>query len=147
VQRGFREEDFARLHPGGRLGQRLLRVRDVMVTEGIPVLLPTARMRECVVLLAEKRGTVAIVNERSALLGVVTSGDLTRLMEREEDFLAVSVADVMTRTPWTAQPDQLAAVAVGVMERHRVMALPVLEDEGRVIGFVHLHDLMRAGAL
>jgi arabinose-5-phosphate isomerase len=147
VQRGFREEDFARLHPGGRLGQRLLRVRDVMVTEGIPVLLPTARMRECVVLLAEKRGTVAIVNERSALVGVVTSGDLTRLMEREEDFLAVSVADVMTRTPWTAQPDQLAAVAVGVMERHRVMALPVLEDQGRVIGFVHLHDLMRAGAL
>jgi arabinose-5-phosphate isomerase len=147
VQRGFREEDFARLHPGGRLGQRLLRVRDVMVTEGIPILLPTAKMRECVVLLAERRGTVAIVNERSCLLGVVTSGDLTRLMEREEDFLGVPVADVMTRTARTAQPDQLAAVAVGIMERHRVMALPVLEDEGRVIGFVHLHDLMRAGAL
>jgi arabinose-5-phosphate isomerase len=104
-------------------------------------------MSERVVLLSERRGTVAIVNERSCLLGVVTSGDLTRLMEREEDFLGVPVADVMTRTARTAQPDQLAAVAVGIMERHRVMALPVLEDEGRVIGFVHLHDLMRAGAL
>jgi arabinose-5-phosphate isomerase len=147
VQRGFREEDFARLHPGGRLGRRLLRVREVMVTEGIPTLPPTARMRECVVLLAEKRGTVAIVDDRASLLGVVTSGDLTRLMEREENFLAVPVADVMTRAPWTAHPDQLAAVAAGVMEQHRVMALPVLEDGGRVIGFVHLHDLMRAGAL
>jgi arabinose-5-phosphate isomerase len=118
-----------------------------MVTEGIPILPPTAKMRECVVLLAEKRGTVAVVDDRSILLGVVTSGDLTRLMEREENFLAVPVADVMTRAPWTAQPDQLAAVAAGIMEQHRVMALPVLEDGGRVIGFVHLHDLMRAGAL
>jgi arabinose-5-phosphate isomerase len=144
--RGFREEDFARLHPGGTLGRRLMRVRDVMITETVPVLPPGATMRECVVLLAERRGTVAIVDGERRLLGVVTSGDLTRLMERQDDFLSIRVADVMTTQPRTSEPDQLAANAVGVMERHGVMALPVIE-KGQLVGMVHLHDLMRARAV
>lgn len=147
LQRGFKQEDFARLHPAGVLGRRLIRVRDVMITGGIPVLPPTATMRECVVLLAEKRGTVAVVDQDGKLLGVVTSGDLTRLMERQEDFLSVPVRHVMTTSPRTTQPDQLAAAAVGLMERHGVMALPVLDDQRRVVGLVHLHDLMRARAV
>jgi arabinose-5-phosphate isomerase len=147
LQRGFRKEDFARLHPGGALARRLLRVRDVMVRDDFPRLPPDALMRECVVLLAEKRGTVPIVDDRGALLGVVTAGDLTRLMERTEHFLTVPVRDVMTTTPKTAEPDDLAAIAVGVMERGRVMALPVIDSDGRVVGLVHLHDLMRAGAV
>jgi arabinose-5-phosphate isomerase len=147
LQRGFRPEDFARLHPGGSLGRRLLRVQEVMIRNDLPILERTATMRDCVVLLAEKRGTVVVANERQQLVGVVTSGDLTRLMEREEHFLTVRVADVMTQTPQTAQPDQLGASAVGQMERHRVMALPVLDTERRVVGIVHLHDLMRAGAV
>jgi arabinose-5-phosphate isomerase len=147
LQRGFKQEDFARLHPAGILGRRLIRVRDVMITDGIPVLPPTATMRECVVLLAEKRGTVAVADRDRTLLGVVTSGDLTRLMERQEDFLSVQVRDVMTATPRTTQPDQLAAAAVGLMERHGVMALPVLDDQRRIVGVVHLHDLMRARAV
>ncbi len=147
LQRGFRKEDFARLHPGGSLGRRLLRVRDVMIGEGFPTLPPDAPMRTCVVTLAEMRGTVAIVNATGELLGVVTSGDLTRLMEREENFLAVPVRDVMTSTPRTAEPDELGAAAVGRMERYRVMALPVIDARRRVIGIVHLHDLMRAGAV
>lgn len=147
-RRGFGREDFARLHPGGALGRRLLlRVADAMVAADVPTLPPEATMRECVVLLAEKRGTVAVVDTDGTLLGVVTSGDLTRLMEREEDFFGVPVADVMTRTPRTAQPDQLAAEAVGVMERAGIMALPVTDPRGRVVGMVHLHDLMRAGAV
>jgi len=146
MARGFRQEDFARLHPGGSLGRRLLRVRDVMITERVPMLAPDASMRECVVLLAERRGTVAIVDGQRRLLGVVTSGDLTRLMDREENFLSVPVGTIMTASPRTSEPDQLAAQAVGVMERHGVMALPVLEDD-RVVGMVHLHDLMRAGAV
>jgi arabinose-5-phosphate isomerase len=144
--RGFREEDFARLHPGGTLGRRLMRVRDVMVTGEVPALPPDATMRECVVLLAERRGTVAIVDGERRLLGVVTSGDLTRLMERKDDFLSMLVADVMTAEPRTSEPDQLAANAVGVMERHGVMALPVI-DKGYLVGMVHLHDLMRARAV
>lgn len=147
-RRGFGREDFARLHPGGALGRRLLlRVSDVMLSEDFPTLPPTATMRECLVLLAEKRGTVAVVDEDRLLLGVVTSGDLTRLMEREEHFFPISVSDVMTRNPRTTEPGQLAASAVGTMERYGVMALPVLDDQRRVIGMVHLHDLMRAGAV
>jgi arabinose-5-phosphate isomerase len=146
-QRGFRDEDFARLHPGGVLGRRLLRVRDVMVTADLPLLGPAATMRECVALLAEKRGTVAIVGDANVLLGVVTSGDLTRLMERQEDFLSITVGTIMTQTPRVAEPDQLAAYATGLMERHGVMALPVLDPARRVVGIVHLHDLMRSRAI
>ncbi len=145
--RGFRSEDFARLHPGGTLGRRLIRVQDIMVTDSIPLLPPTASMRECVVLLAERRGTVAIVDEKQVLLGVVTSGDLTRLMEREEDFLSVAVGAVMTGSPRTTEPNQLAARAAGIMQQYGVMALPVLGEGGRVVGMVHLHDLMRAAAV
>jgi arabinose-5-phosphate isomerase len=89
---------------------------------------------------------VAVVDGEGGLLGVVTSGDLTRLMEREEHFYGISVSEVMTREPKTVEPQELAAAAVGVMERHGVMALPVV-DGGRVVGMVHLHDLMRAGAV
>jgi len=148
LRRGFGRDDFARLHPGGALGRRLLlRVADVMVTRELPLLPEDATMREAVVQLAERRGTVAIVDGGQRLVGVLTSGDLTRLMEREERFFSVSVSEVMTRQPLTAEADQLAAAAVGVMERHGVMALPVIDDAGRVTGMVHLHDLMRAGAV
>jgi arabinose-5-phosphate isomerase len=147
-QRGFGREDFARFHPGGALGRHLLlRVRDAMMTGDVPTLPPGATMRDCVVLLAEKRGTVAIVDDDRTLVGVVTSGDMTRLMEREEHFFTTIVSDVMTRNPKTASPDQLAASAVGVMERSGIMALPVLDEQQRVVGMVHLHDLMRAGAV
>lgn len=148
LRRGFGREDFARLHPGGALGRRLLlRVADVMVTRDLPLLSPDATMRECVVQLAERRGTAAVVDGERRLVGVVTSGDLTRLMEREEHFFAVKVSEVMTPQPLTAEPDQLAAAAVGVMERRGVMALPVVDEDHRVLGMVHLHDLMRAGAV
>lgn len=84
---------------------------------------------------------------RESYDAVVTSGDLTRLMEREEHFFNSVVSETMTRNPKTAEPDALAAAAVGVMERAGVMALPVVEEDGRVVGMVHLHDLMRAGAV
>ncbi|HET8654989.1 MAG TPA: KpsF/GutQ family sugar-phosphate isomerase [Longimicrobiaceae bacterium] len=147
-QRGFGRDDFARLHPGGTLGRALLlRVDDVMVTADLPLLPPRASMRECVVLLAERRGTVAVTDERGVLQGVVTAGDLTRLMERQEAFFAVPVSEIMTRSPRTTSPEELAASAVGLMERAGVMALPVIDAERRVVGIVHLHDLMRAGAV
>jgi arabinose-5-phosphate isomerase len=104
-------------------------------------------MRECVVLLAKKRGTVAVTNGSGELLGVVTAGDLTRLMEHTDRFLDVPVREVMTRTPKTADADELGSAAVERMERHGVMALPVVDGGNRVTGVVHLHDLMRAGAI
>src|SRR5579864_356957 len=145
--KGFTREDFAALHPGGSLGRTLLlRVADVMVTQDLPVLAGDRPMRECVVLLAERRGTVAVVNGGGTLAGVVTAGDLTRLMEKTDSFLDVKVAEVMTRSPKTAAPGDLAGTAVRVMEKHGIMALPVLDDSKKVVGMVHLHDLMKAGA-
>jgi len=146
--KGFTRDDFAALHPGGALGRRLLlRVRDVMLTDDLPLLAPDRPMRECVVLLAKKRGTVAVTGAAGELLGVVTAGDLTRLMERTDAFLDVPVRDVMTRTPRTADADELGSAAVERMERHGIMALPVVDAGARVTGVVHLHDLMRAGAV
>jgi arabinose-5-phosphate isomerase len=145
-RKGFRREDFAALHPGGSLGLKLtLRVRDVMLN-GDGTLPPSATMREAVVTLARHRGMASIV-EHGRLVGVITAGDLTRQAERNPDFLASRVDQVMTRTPKTAGPDELAAAAVGTMERHGIMALPVVSGEGRLVGVVHLHDLLRAGAV
>ncbi len=144
--KGFRREDFAALHPGGSLGRKLLlRVRDVMLQPG-RILRPDATMREAVVSLAHDRG-LAMVSADGRLDGVLTTGDLTRLAERDPGFLTRPVAEIMTRTPKTAAPDDLAAAAVATMERHGVIVLPVVEGDGRVVGVVHLHDLMRAGAV
>ena len=144
--KGFGREDFAAVHPGGRLGRKLLlRVRDVMLAPA-RVLAPGATMREAVVTLAHERGLAMIVEE-GRLRGVLTPGDLTRLAERDSDFLGRSVADVMTRKPRTAAPEDLAASAAGTMERFGVIVLPVVENGSTVVGVVHLHDLMRAGAV
>jgi arabinose-5-phosphate isomerase len=147
-RRGFRREDFARLHPGGTLGRKLLtKVSDVMVTERLPMLPPSATMREAVIQLAERRGTVPIVNEERRVLGVVTAGDLTRLMEREDEFMRVPVSRVMNTNPKVTHADTLASAVVYQMETFGIMAMPVLDDDERMVGMVHLHDLMRAGVV
>lgn len=144
--KGFRREDFARLHPGGSLGKRLLtRVCDVMVTEKLPVLEQRALMRDAVMMLAERRGTVAIVSDQGQVVGVVTAGDLTRLMEREDDVFHVPVERVMNRQPKTARAEELGSAVVYRMEQFGIMAMPVLDGDNRMVGMVHLHDLMRAG--
>ncbi len=143
-EKGFKSEDFARLHPGGSLGRRLLRIQEVMVTASLPMLPPTSTMRDAIMPIAERRGTVAIVDDERRLLGVVTAGDLSRLMERDEGFQRVPVVDVMARTPKVAHAGELASAAVYQMELHGIMAMPVLDEEERMIGMVHLHDLLRA---
>jgi len=146
--RGFTREDFARLHPGGSIGRKLsLRVGDVMITDDLPCLDETAPMRRCIVLLAEKRGTVAILDEQRRVIGVVTAGDLTRLMERTDQIFDIPVADIMTRTPKLTSADTLAAAAIYQMETWGIMALPVVDDDRVLAGMVHLHDLLRSGVL
>lgn len=145
-EKGFRAEDFAKLHPGGALGRRLLtRVSDVMIVEKLPILARNATMRDAVVLLAERRG-IAIVVEHERVAGVVTAGDLTRLLERERDVLSVPVQSVMTESPRLALDHELGSAVVHRMEKHGIMAMPVTDSEHRLVGVVHLHDLMRAGA-
>jgi len=145
--KGFKADDFARLHPGGALGRRLLLlVRDVMVTRNLPTLGAGATMRECVLLLAERRGTVVVVDGAGVVQGVVTAGDLTRLMERRPDFLEVPVSEVMTTSPKLTRPEELGSTAVNRLEQHGIMAMPVVDERNVLVGVVHLHDLLRAGA-
>ena len=146
--RGLEAADFARLHPGGALGRKLtLRVRDVMLAEGYPRLGQEARMRDTVVPIAEMRGTVPIVDGSGRVVGVVTAGDLTRLMERDQGWPDRLVVDVMTKAPRLSHPEELGSAAVHRMEEGRVMALPVADDAGVLVGVVHLHDLLKAGAV
>jgi arabinose-5-phosphate isomerase len=146
-QKGFKREDFALLHPGGALGRRLIvRVRDVMLTRDLPILPGRATMRDAVPQLAERRGIVMVAESGGPLEGLITTGDLTRLMERDEQFLSVTIGSIMTKQPKTATADELGSAVVHRMEQHGKIAMPVLDDGRRIIGVVHLHDLMRAGA-
>jgi arabinose-5-phosphate isomerase len=144
-EKGFRREDFARLHPGGSLGRQLLtKVRDLMIADALPTLGANETMREAVVLLAARRGIAIVTGDRQGVLGVLTAGDLTRLMEREQNVFGVRVADVMNRTPKIARADELASAVVYRMESHGIMAMPVVDEADALVGVVHLHDLMRA---
>jgi arabinose-5-phosphate isomerase len=143
--KGFRREDFARLHPGGALGRRLItRVDEVMVVEPLPVLAPGSTLRQAVVVLAEQRGIVLVADGERRLHGVITAGDLTRFMEHEADVLSQQVERIMTREPRSARRGELASAVAFRMEKHGIMAMPVLDDTERVAGVVHLHDLLRA---
>jgi arabinose-5-phosphate isomerase len=145
-EKGFRKEDFARLHPGGALGRRLLtRVRDVMEVDHLPILPRGATMREAVVLLATRRGIVMVV-EQSRVIGVVTAGDLTRLLERQQEPLTTPVDTVMSTLPRLAHDHELGSAVVHRMETQGIMAMPVVDATETVVGVVHLHDLLRAGA-
>lgn len=144
--KGFRREDFARLHPGGSLGKQLLTtVAEVMERDFLPVLSLTASMRDAIVPLAERRGLVVLSAGDGQVSGVITAGDLARLLERSGDPFTVPVVDVMTRVPRMAKCDELASGVVYRMERFGVMAMPVLDADDRLVGVVHLHDLLRAG--
>jgi arabinose-5-phosphate isomerase len=146
--KGFRPEDFAMLHPGGSLGRKLtLRVEDVMVAEGYPALRLDAVMRDTVVPIAEMRGTVPVVDAGDRVVGVLTAGDLTRLMERDGEWPRRPVREVMATHPHVARVGEIASAVVHRLEEHGIMAMPVVDDEGVLRGVVHLHDLMRSGAV
>jgi len=146
-RRGFGEEDFARLHPGGALGARWLRVVDLMHRgAALPLVRPeTPLLRAIYVMSSKKLGVAAVVDGRRRLLGVVTDGDLRRMIERGVDFGATAVGEVMTRTPVTVAEEEYGVQAVRLMEARAITTLPVTDPRGRVRGLVHLHDLLRAG--
>jgi arabinose-5-phosphate isomerase len=145
-EKGFEREDFARLHPGGSIGRRLTQVSEIMERDRLPVLHAGARMREAIVLLAERRGIAIMLDSSERVTGLMTAGDLTRTMEREGegDILSVPIEKVLVRTPKVARHNELASAVVFRMEQHGIMAMPVVGDDDRLVGVVHLHDLMRA---
>jgi arabinose-5-phosphate isomerase len=148
--RGFTEADFARSHPGGSLGRRLLlHVSDVMRRgDELPRVGPDTALTEGLLEMSRKRlGLTAVVDGEDRVLGIFTDGDLRRTLDRRVDIHGSRMSDVMTRTPRSIGPDELAAEAVLMMEKHAINGLLVLDASGRLVGALNVHDLLRAGVM
>ena len=145
--RGFGPEDFARLHPGGDLGRRLTwRVRDVMITDPkrVPRLTRDSTLAQAMHEIAYRQGTVPVLDSESLVIGVITAGDLTRYADGHDDFLGHVVDRAMNRSPKTTGPETMATEALHRMQEHGIMAMPVVDVRGALLGMVHLHDLLSA---
>lgn len=148
--RGFTVEDFARTHPGGSLGRRLLtHVRDVMRTGAqLPTVPDSATLAEAILEISRKGlGMTAVLDSGGRLVGIYTDGDLRRTLEKTTDLKALGVAEFMTRNPRTIGPDRLAAEAVKMMDEFKINQLLVTDTRRRVLGALNMHDLLRAGVV
>lgn len=148
--RGFNAEDFARSHPGGRLGRRLLlHLGDIMHTgDEIPAVTPEARLSEALMEMTRTRlGMTAIIDGDRKVLGIFTDGDLRRAFDKEIDVHRTRISEIMTRGCTTVTADLLAAEALNIMQRRAINALLVLDDDERLAGALNMHDLLRAGVL
>jgi arabinose-5-phosphate isomerase len=146
VEKGFRQEDFANLHPGGKLGKRLMRVEALMhAGRQCPIVKPDTLMRDVIYEMSSKQlGMTCVVDGGAALLGIITDGDLRRQMERTSDVLTLAAADVMTRGPVTVARATLAVEALNIMEQRKITSVVVVEDGSQqVAGVVQIHDLWR----
>jgi len=152
-RKGFRDEDFAALHPGGRLGARLRRVRDMMHQgAAVPLVTPETPLGEVIgIMSAGRLGMAVVTGPDGRLAGVITDGDLRRLLANDlaegsaRDLLAFRAAGVMSASPRTIAPDALASQALRLMESHKITSLVVAGKDQRPVGVVHLHDLWRMG--
>lgn len=142
-KRGFKEEDFANLHPGGKLGKKLARVESLMHTgPALPRVTPQTKMPDVIYEMSRKKLGVTAVAEGETLLGVISDGDLRRLLEkRGKDVLDLTAADCMTRGPKTIAPGEFAATALALMEEKKITSLVVVDGANKLMGILHLHDL------
>jgi arabinose-5-phosphate isomerase len=147
--RGFTSQDFARSHPGGALGRKLLmHVADVMRSgDDMPVVSPSVSLAEGLVTMSKKGLGMCVVVESGQLLGVFTDGDLRRVLDRELNVHKTSMREVMTSPGKRVAATELAAEAAHLMEKHRITALPVVDAQGTLVGALNVHDLLRAGVL
>jgi arabinose-5-phosphate isomerase len=148
-QRGFKEEDFAQIHPGGTLGRRLLlKVRDLMHEgEAVPRVLSHTPVREAILEMTSKKlGMTTVIDAAGRLVGVITDGDLRRFLEKGGDVTCAQAGELGSGSPKVISPDDLAARAVQTMERYSITSLVVQEND-RVVGVIHLHDLLRSGVI
>jgi arabinose-5-phosphate isomerase len=145
-KRGFKEEDFANLHPGGKLGKRLARVESLMhIGDAVPRVTPRTTMPDVIYEMSRKKLGVTAVVEGEKLVGVISDGDLRRLLElRGKDALDLAAGECMTRNPRTIGGNQFAATALALMEEKKITSLAVVDNKGRLEGIVHLHDLWGA---
>ncbi len=148
--RGFTEQDFARSHPAGNLGRRLLMHVDEVMRRGteLPSVGPETLLSAGLLEMSRKGlGMTTVVDDSGQVLGIFTDGDLRRTLDRQVDVHATRMREVMTAGGKVAKPRMLAAEAVRLMEEHRITALPVVDDEGRLVGALNVHDLLRAGVM
>jgi arabinose-5-phosphate isomerase len=146
VAKGFKQQDFANLHPGGKLGKRLMRVESLMHSGNkCPIVYPQTSMRDVIYEMSRKSlGMTCVVDQEHVILGVITDGDLRRQMERSANVLEMSAADLMTKDPVSIPPETLAAEALNIMERRKITSIVVVTGpERKLAGVVHLHELWR----
>lgn len=144
-KRGFKEEDYARLHPGGRIGKKLTKVSDLMHTgDAVPMVLPDTPMKDVIYEMSRKKlGITAVVDSNGKALGMISDGDLRRCLEKDSELLKRTAKDCMTRNPKTIGPDELVAAAIHLMEEKKITSLLVIDSGNKVLGILHLHDLWR----
>jgi arabinose-5-phosphate isomerase len=146
--KGFNIDDFAKFHPGGTLGKKLyLRVDDLAAQNAKPKVLPTATIKEVIVEMTQKRlGATAVVNESEKVLGIITDGDLRRMLERTNSFDTLSAKDIMSANPKTIVASALAVSALDEMKESNISQL-IVEENGTYAGIIHLHDLIKEGLI
>jgi len=146
--KGFQADDFAKFHPGGMLGKKLyLRVSDLSNDNEKPQVLSTQSLKEVIVEMTKKRlGITAVVDEENNLLGIITDGDLRRMLENNVSIDAVKAGDIMTKNPKAIGPDELAIDALDMLRRNEISQLAVIQDK-KYLGIIHLHDLIREGLI
>jgi arabinose-5-phosphate isomerase len=141
-KRGFKEEDFAHLHPGGKLGKKLARVSQLMHGgDAVPRVEKSTKMVEVIYEMSRKGLGITTVQEGNRLLGVISDGDLRRLLQQRKDVLNMTAIDCLTANPKTIQVDEFAMTALNIMEQKKITSLVVLGADGAVEGIIHLHDL------
>jgi len=143
LRKGFREEDFAFLHPGGKLGKRFLRVRDLMHSgDQLPTVREDTSMHDVIYEMSKKGfGITAVVADQSRLVGVISDGDLRRILEKDENILRRTAADAMKTNPVTIDSGELASAALQVMEQRKITSIFTVDSEKHLEGLIHLHDL------
>jgi arabinose-5-phosphate isomerase len=145
--RGFTPGDFARLHPGGALGKKLyLRVADLYVTNEVPKVDSEADLRAVIMEISAKRLGATAVMSHGIMKGIITDGDLRRMLENNENISGITAAEIMTANPKTIQSGSLVVEALAIMRKYNITQLPVM-DMDRYVGVIHLHDILKEGIL
>ena len=147
-KRGFTAEDFAMLHPGGSLGKRLsLKIEEIMIKDnGIPVVTEHASIKDIILEMTSKRlGATCVVDNKGRLIGMITDGDLRRLLEKTMDIKDLTASDFMSKKPKVTQKDYLASFALQQMENYKITSLVVVDSSNKPIGILHLHELINLG--
>ncbi len=145
--RGFSSKDFAKYHPGGALGKKLyLRVSDITAQNQLPQVAPHTNVRDVIIEISEKMLGVAAVIEKDKVIGIVTDGDIRRMLRNNDVFVQLTAADIMSKDPKTVDQDMMAVEALAILEKNKISQLIAVED-GKYAGIVHIHNLIREGII